>query len=49
MVGDSDQGLELAYLHISTIQMRTICVMLLCDKNPNGILNTSLLTSIPPN
>jgi hypothetical protein len=41
VVGDANEGLKLAYLHISTIQIGTIYDMLLCDTESNVILITA--------
>jgi hypothetical protein len=48
VVGDPNEGFKLAYLHISTIQIGTICHMLLCDTDPNGILVSACFPQFPP-
>ena len=47
VVGNPYEGLKLAYLHISTIQIGTISCMLLCDTNPNGILVSACFFDSP--
>ena len=48
VVGDADEGLELSYLHISSIQIGDIYSMLLRDTLPNAILVSARFT-YPPN
>ena len=48
VVGDPYEGLKLAYLHISTIQIGTISDMLLCDTESSGILITTCFPQFPP-
>src|ERR1039458_3737290 len=48
VVGDPYEGLKLAYLHISTIQIGTIYDMLLCDTESNVILITACFPQLPP-
>ena len=48
VVGDPDQGFELAYFHISTIQIGTIYCMLLCDTNRTAYLMSACLHQFPP-